>query len=437
VIPETEALGMVEMIADFRSARPQAGRRPEQDLIEALLQREQTILQRESVTRDRETEIARLHALVGERESVTRDRESEIVRLRALIDERESVTRDREAEIARLHALASDLTKSLDDAQGHQKAERDFRRVHEARLLAWDGARRVEPEVAFKTAGAGPGSSAKFDAAEAFAQWSLLTETFGGSSLRGGQKLIDPYILERSLHGSRYRMIIGTEEGRSWYDNLNGIEAHQAQSLGLISSGDVVLDCGCNQGFNSLVYASLVGPSGRVIAFDPFPLNVAISRFNAALSQKSNIDFIEAGLSGARGTSVVSTSEQCVVLNDPAAPDLTTIQLVPLDDYAALRPGYIKIDIEGAEVDALAGASEIIDQMPSFYIEIHPDYLPRFNRKPMDVFRYISLDKYQCFLIYPDMPALMNYAMEFELTKSCAVFLVPRDRPPLVRYYPM
>jgi len=430
---------MVDTIADFGFARERVSRGAEQELIEALLLREQTILQRENVTRDRETEIARLHALVSERENVTRDREMEIARLRALIDERESATRDREAEIARLRALNGELTRGRGQVLDPLKAQSESPHGHEARLLAWDGARRGgERHSAPGALGAERRRfAAEFDAGEAFAQWPLLTETFAGSSLRGGQKLIEPYVLERWLHGCRYRMIIGTEEGRSWYDNLHGIEAHQAQSLGLIGSGDVILDCGCNQGFNSLIYASLVGPSGRVIGFDPYPLNIAISRFNAALNQKSNIEFIEAGLSSARATSVVSTSEQCVVLNDPGAPDLTTIRLVPLDDYASMRPNYIKIDIEGAEIDALAGATELIEQRPSFYIEIHPDYLPRFNRKPMDLFKYISLDKYQCFIIYPDMPALSRYEMEFEITKSSAVFFVPRDRPPIIRYYPM
>jgi FkbM family methyltransferase len=278
--------------------------------------------------------------------------------------------------------------------------------------------------------------AAQFDASEVFRRWSLETERFGGSLLRGAQKFIEPYIVERWLHGCRYRLIVGTEEGRRWYDNLHGIEVHHAQSLGLLRPGDTVLDCGCNQGFNSLIYSSMVGGSGTVIGFDPYPLNIAISRFNAALNHKTNIDFVEAGISGKRVASVASTLEQCVILNDQNAPDLTEIQLLPLDEYASLKPGYVKIDIEGAEIDALAGATEIIRQMPSFYIELHPGFLPRFNRNPMDLFKYIDLDKYQCFINYPRMPALSIYDMEFEIKENCALFLIPRDRPPNVRYFP-
>src|ERR1700730_18469952 len=41
---------------------------------------------------------------------------------------------------------------------------------------------------------------------------------------------------------------------------------------GLVESGDVVLDIGANIGAHTLPLARLVGPAGRVVAFDPTPL---------------------------------------------------------------------------------------------------------------------------------------------------------------------
>jgi FkbM family methyltransferase len=413
----------------LRSVQDRLSGRAEQRLNEILLEREQTIRQREDVTRERETEIARLQTLIDE---IERQRDE-------TIRQREDVTRERETEIARLHALVNEIVKERDEAVAQSNAKLDSLHRQEARLIAQEqkgplvthtrGFNVVDVER--------QRSVAVFDAAEVFRKWSAETERLSGLSLRGAQKLIDPYIVERSVHGFRYRMIIATEEGRSWYDNLQGIEAHQAQSLGLIWPGDTVLDCGCNQGFNAMIYSSLVGPSGKVVGFDPYPLNVAIGRFNAALNHRSNIEFVEAGISDKHATSVASTSEQCIALNDQIAPDLTTIKLVPLDDYASMKPDYVKIDIEGAEVDALAGASEIIAQMPSFYIEIHPDFLPRFGKRPMDIFDYINLDKYKCFINYPDMAGLSIYEIEFEISRPCAIFLVPRHRPPIIRYYPL
>jgi hypothetical protein len=155
------------------------------------------------------------------------------------------------------------------------------------------------------------------------------------------------------------------------------------------------------------------------------------------LNRKSNIEFVDAGLSDKEASVQVSTLEQCVALQDQKAPDLVFINLILLDKYASLRPNYVKIDVEGAEVDALVGALEIIKQKPFFYIEIHPTFLKRFNRKPMDIFGLIDLDDYQCFINYPSLPAMTVYEMEFEIKEHCALFLVPRDRPPIVRYYPV
>jgi hypothetical protein len=127
--------------------------------------------------------------------------------------------------------------------------------------------------------------------------------------------------------------------------------------------------------------------------------------------------------------------EQCVVLDNKNAADLTIIKLAPLDDFAHLKPAYVKIDIEGAEVDALAGATLLLKQTPALYIEVHPGFLPRFNRKPMDIFDYVSLDDYLCFVNYPGLAPLTPYHKQFELVDHCALFCTPRWKPPVRRYY--
>ena len=139
-----------------------------------------------------------------------------------------------------------------------------------------------------------------FDPDVELKRWFRQIEKFRAIHSRGAQSLINPYIVERPLYGRLYRMIIGTEEGRRWYDNLQVSEAHLAQSLGMIGQGDIAFDCGCNQGFNALIYSDIVGRSGKVMAFDPYPLNIEISRFNAALNRKSNIEFVDAGLTTKR-----------------------------------------------------------------------------------------------------------------------------------------
>ena len=413
-----------------------------------LLLREKTIRERECVTREREAKINQLHDVIDdlietyapalrEREDMTREREAEIGRLikeqTQALCERDNIIIEREAEIVRLHRVINGLNAERDaklDALHRREArlisqERrlQFRRVRDSSVPVDDLSETVE-------------TIGDFDADAELERWFQRAGDFQSINLRDAQKLTAPYVLERPLNGHVYRMIIGTEEGRRWYDNLETSEVHQSLSLGMISIGDTIFDCGCNQGFNALIYSDIVGRSGKVLAFDPYPLNIEISRFNASLNRKTNIEFIEVGFSEKEGEANVSISEQCTALNDPNAPDLTTIKLVPLDNYAAFKPSYVKIDIEGAEVDALAGASEIINQKPAMYIEVHPNFLPLFKRNPMDIFDFINLDDYFCFINYPGMPALSVYEMDFEIVEHCALFFVPRDRPPVIRYYP-
>jgi len=364
-----------------------------------------------------------LHAresAIREREDVVREREATIRRYEEIIFEREESIREREGLIDKKDNDISVLFEKLKREEGRSAGRRDEKHGNVGELS------NINTDS----------ESEQFDSDAPLNKWRHDLDSFRTENYRGAQKLIEPYILERWYCGRRYRMIIGTEEGRQWYDALlPGLEVHQAQALGMIRPGDTVFDCGCNQGFHSLIYSDLVGPNGKVVAFDPYPLNMKLSRFNADLNTKSNIDFVEAGLSDRRGTAKVSISEQSTVLDNRDADDTISINLVPLDDYKDDHPDYIKIDVEGAEVDALAGAVEILKSRPSIYVEVHHHFLPRFRRRPMDIFNYVSLDDYRCFINYPNMAALTPYEMEFEITDSCGLFLVPRDRPPLVRYY--
>ena len=67
-----------------------------------------------------------------------------------------------------------------------------------------------------------------FDADAELERWFQRAGDFQSINLRDAQKLTAPYVLERPLNGHVYRMIIGTEGGRRWYDNLETSEVHQS-----------------------------------------------------------------------------------------------------------------------------------------------------------------------------------------------------------------
>ena len=154
-------------------------------------------------------------------------------------------------------------------------------------------------------------------------------------------------------------------------------------------SGDVVLDCGACFGDTAVYFASSVGQSGHVHAFDPLPshnevlaLNIRQNEFAeritgvaCAVGDKP-FDPGKGGMgqSGSTGSALPGFS---LLSKNPGFPVTT------LDGYAeknALdRVDFIKMDIEGYELPALRGARNIIKRFrPRLAISLY--------HKPVDMF---------------------------------------------------
>ena len=64
-------------------------------------------------------------------------------------------------------------------------------------------------------------------------------------------------------------------------------------ALGLIHPGETVVDIGSGAGFDSLIAARLVGPTGRVIGFDMTEEMLKKARAGAAMMGATNVEFRE------------------------------------------------------------------------------------------------------------------------------------------------
>jgi FkbM family methyltransferase len=139
----------------------------------------------------------------------------------------------------------------------------------------------------------------------------------------------------------------------------------------LINTGDTVLDVGANIGFFSLLSATLTGTSGQVIAFEPIPSvraalisNIKLNNFkqvevvDKAVSDKSASLTIYEGPEEHKGISSLRPIE--------SASNKLTIEAVALDDIASHieKVNFIKIDVEGAEMKALLGMEELVQETP-------------------------------------------------------------------------
>lgn len=152
----------------------------------------------------------------------------------------------------------------------------------------------------------------------------------------------------------------------------------------LVPNGGVVWDIGANIGFYSLIAARLVG-HGEVVAFEPLPANLDAIRRNVALNSVANVRLVGVALGDTEGTADLQThSQQTWAKLDTSADtgfqqelEVTgrvSVQVSTIDRQLEMLPvpDLVKIDIEGAEVAALRGASRLLTtHRPSVICELH------------------------------------------------------------------
>ncbi|MBU0959656.1 MAG: FkbM family methyltransferase [Nanoarchaeota archaeon] len=130
--------------------------------------------------------------------------------------------------------------------------------------------------------------------------------------------------------------------------------------------GDVVVDAGAFVG-NFAVYASkLVGPEGKVIAFEPEESNYRLLKRNIKLNKLKNVIVIKKGLWHKDDLLKFKTKgpESCLADFDKEENLSNTISVVSLDSFfkrnRIKKLDFVKMDIEGAEIRAIEGMKNLM-----------------------------------------------------------------------------
>jgi FkbM family methyltransferase len=144
--------------------------------------------------------------------------------------------------------------------------------------------------------------------------------------------------------------------------------------------GLTVVDAGANIGSHTLAFSRFVGPHGRVYAFEPQRLVYQLLAANLAANGITNVYSFQKGLASRPGTMRVAPPHEAdnfgaVRLHAGAAAVMPgeTAEVVTVDSLKLDACHLIKMDIEGMELDALAGAADTVRRCrPVLYLENHP-----------------------------------------------------------------
>ena len=176
----------------------------------------------------------------------------------------------------------------------------------------------------------------------------------------------------------------------------------------LIAPGQYVLEAGGHIGFMALYFSYLVGPGGKVVVFEPGDNNLPYlttnvgSKSNTTIVREAVGDFdgeISLFVEGLTGQNNSIFADYSLFEANKAAAHLaedyreTKVPIVKIDTYVARSgnaPDFLKVDIEGAELEALIGASRVLaEHKPAVMVEI--------TRRPEEVVDLMTRQGYVLF----------------------------------------
>ena len=199
--------------------------------------------------------------------------------------------------------------------------------------------------------------------------------------------------------------------GPLWIENEEGVVAERLLAEGVwdltitglmenvLRPGMTFVDAGANIGYFSVIGSRLVGPSGRVFAVEPDPLNLRILHANLERHGCSNVTVLP----------VAAWSERTEL--DFHRPADGAVSRVGQDDGSGLRVpadrlddliegpvDYVKVDCEFTDHLVVRGAEGLLESNPSLMISV--EFVPweegHLGDRPADI-----LDQYRSMGLHP------------------------------------
>jgi FkbM family methyltransferase len=176
--------------------------------------------------------------------------------------------------------------------------------------------------------------------------------------------LKSPYYRTRLF---RHRVAAGVEHARV----LSGLDCR------------TVVDIGANRGQFAMV-ARRCMPQARVISFEPLP--TAAAKFRAVFTGDDRVTFHEVAIGPATGNATLHVSKrddsssllpitatQVALFPGTAEADTANVRIAPLREFVTASdirpPAFLKLDVQGFEMEALRGCEDLLDRFACVYAE--------------------------------------------------------------------
>ncbi len=176
-----------------------------------------------------------------------------------------------------------------------------------------------------------------------------------------------------------------------WFGRLHEthIERYMKSNL---SKGDTFIDVGCNCGHHSILGACLVGAEGKVISFEPNKKLVTLLEAHLTIEKLQQITLYPIALGTKKSTiSLYLEDDNCFGSSHISLPERPVLETknpnlimeceIDIGDefihFNQLKGKvFLKVDVEGAEIEALSGLKQTLSNYVSHaVVEVTPEWL--------------------------------------------------------------
>ena len=188
-------------------------------------------------------------------------------------------------------------------------------------------------------------------------------------------------VTDKALETIPLPILSGVNRGMRWslvswgsgYGSGRRTQRQMEVLAALVRPGDIVGDVGAHHGYVTLCAARRVGPSGQVHAFEPSARNRALLERHVRWNRLSNVKVHPYALSNHDGSARFGgngTSKMFALGGGDEVVEVRTASSLVADGICP-PPTFLKIDVEGAEADTLAGCLSVLPRDARLVIAVH------------------------------------------------------------------
>jgi len=193
-----------------------------------------------------------------------------------------------------------------------------------------------------------------------------------------------------------------------------------------LSKGDHFIDIGANLGYMSINASKIVGPNGKILAFEPDNTIYSLLEKNISLNNSTNITLSKIGLSDYDGEASFNIATESGLsrlenkynnLEGLILKSKTTIKVNTLDNFiienkiSNINIKMIKIDVEGHELSILKGGINLLkSSKPIIILEINPGALVQNNLSLTDIIEFLNELNYDSYFINSHSADILRFS---------------------------